>query len=64
MYSRLLDSLLKAAFPNDPDLLTEIQRFWNEPPFILSTEALTLWDISELAIKVIRWLKVCPIHLS
>ena len=63
MYSRLLDPLLKTALPNDPDLLTEMQRFWKEPPFIQVVPNLTLTtrDISKLAIRVIRWLKVCRV---
>ena len=68
MYSQLLDPLLKTALPDDPDLLTEIGRFWNEPPFIQVVSTLipvTSWDtstdISKLAIRVIRWLKVCPV---
>ena len=61
---RLLNPLLKTAFPNDPDLLIEIQRFWNEPPFVQLVPtglSLTACDISKLAIKAIRWLKVCPV---
>ena len=58
VYSRLTTSLLQEAFPNDPDLLAEIQCFWNNPTFLESIVG--NWRISTLAMKVIGWLKVCP----
>ena len=66
VHSRLLDPLLETALPNDPDLLVEIQCFWNEPPSIqvLSNLTPTAWEVSELGIAVISWLKVCSIPVD
>jgi len=62
VYSRLIDPLLEEAIPKDPDLLTEIQCFWNDPMFLEST--LSKRRISSLAMKVIGWLKVGSVPRS
>jgi len=42
--------------PNDVELLTEIESFWNKPGFLVST--MSSDSLSRLAVQVVRWLEV------
>ena len=47
------------ATENDSDLLAEVQMFWIEPAFCVSVLGQLQGHISDMAVAVVRWLKVC-----
>ena len=49
---------LRAALPNDPDLLAEIHCFSGDEP-IFHGPAWASGYMSHLAVEVVRWLQVC-----
>ena len=53
------EQFLPAASPNDPELLTEIQRFSENDP-IFHEETGDKYTISRVALEVVYWLQVCP----